>query len=291
MIVYVEENKNLSYSIPSLENEYLEKHYKYYNSKGVFDQKNGITEDMNFTVKVFCDDMDKDTCKRFRKDCMLLGHDCKGKRLVILVIVVCSVAALACIGAVAFVIVTKFFSKTGYNPIDIGLLRTVIIPINGIETSLLLDVDEIGRGRYGIVFHAESKKDDSQYAVKVIQTTNMQEHDKVDKEVKVMEELDTQFVVAVYGSVRTDVALAIAMEYMPLGSLQNVLQQDKLPSNGRVPMLLDIAKAMTYIHSIPIIHRDLKPGNVLVCSLDTHVHPMCKFVFFLSRPSTNDEHK
>ena len=95
-----------------------------------------------------------------------------------------------------------------------------------------------------------------------------------------MEQLDTQFVVAVYGCGHTDRSMAIAMEYFALGSLQNVLQQDKLPSNGRVPMLLDIAKAMAYLHSIGIIHRDLKPGNVLVCSIDPLNHPMAKFVSF-----------
>ena len=95
-----------------------------------------------------------------------------------------------------------------------------------------------------------------------------------------MEQLDTQFVVAVYGCGHTDRSMAIAMEYMPLGSLQNVLQQDKLPPHARVPILLDIAKAMAYLHSQNIIHRDLKPGNVLVSSIDPHIHPMAKFVSF-----------
>ena len=111
---------------------------------------------------------------------------------------------------------------------------------------------------------------------------------EAQKEAMMMEELDTHFVVAVYGCGHTDRSMAIAMEYMPLGSLQNVLQQDKLPSNGRVPMLLDIAKAMAYLHSIPIIHRDLKPGNVLVCSIDPTIHPMAKFVsLFLSFINNN----
>ena len=95
-----------------------------------------------------------------------------------------------------------------------------------------------------------------------------------------MEQLDTQFVVTVYGCGHTDRSMAIAMEHFAMGSLQNVLQQDKLPSNGRVPMLLDIAKAMTYLHSIGIIYCDLKPGNVLVCSIDPLNHPMAKFVSF-----------
>ena len=104
--------------------------------------------------------------------------------------------------------------------------------------------------------------------------------EEAQKEAMMMEQLDTQFVVAVYGCGYTDRSMAIAMEYFAMGSLQNVLQQDKLPSNGRVPMLLDIAKAMAYLHSIGIIHRDLKPGNVLVCSIDPLNHPMAKFVSF-----------
>lgn len=104
-----------------------------------------------------------------------------------------------------------------------------------------------------------------------------------------MEELDTHFVVAVYGCGHTDRSMAIAMEYMPLGSLQNVLQKDQLPSNARVPMLLDIAKAMAYLHTNGIIHRDLKPGNVLVCSIDPNLHPMSKFVSFFLRQQQESE--
>ena len=103
-----------------------------------------------------------------------------------------------------------------------------------------------------------------------------------------MEQLDTQFVVAVYGCGYTDRSMAIAMEYFAQGSLQNVLQEDKLPSNCRVPMLLDIAKAMAYLHSQNIIHRDLKPGNVLVFSTDPHDHPMAKFVSFISNTECCD---
>ena len=108
---------------------------------------------------------------------------------------------------------------------------------------------------------------------------------QVSKEVKVMEQLDTHFVVAVCGSLSTKTSLTIVMEYFAMGSLQNVLQQDKLPFSGRIPMLLDIAKPMAYLHSQNIIHRDLKPGNVLVRSIDPQNHPMAKFVslpFFIT---------
>ena len=112
---------------------------------------------------------------------------------------------------------------------------------------------------------------------------------EAQKEAMMMEQLDTQFVVAVFGCGFTHNTMAIAMEFFPLGSLQNVLQQDKLPSNARVPMLLDIAKAMAYLHTNGIIHRDLKPGNVLVCSIDPNLHPMSKFVSFFLRQQQESE--
>ena len=151
-------------------------------------------------------------------------------------------------------------------------------------------VEEVGHGSYATVWRAHPVLDGDgdgsrkkEYAVKVIDGRRSVGATEAQKEAMMMKELDTHFVVAVYGCGHTDRSMAIAMEYMPLGSLQNVLQQDKLPSNGRVPMLLDIAKAMAYLHSIPIIHRDLKPGNVLVCSIDPNIHPMAKFVsLFLS---------
>ena len=95
---------------------------------------------------------------------------------------------------------------------------------------------------------------------------------------EVMKRLDTQFVVAIIGCGHIDTSVAIAMEFFELGSLQNVLQKDQLPSNARVAMLLELAKAMAYLHANGITHQNLKPANVLVCSTDPLVHPMCKFV-------------
>ena len=83
---------------------------------------------------------------------------------------------------------------------------------------------------------------------------------EAQKEAMMMKELDTHFVVAVYGYGHTDRSMAIAMEYMPLGSLQNVLQQDKLPSN--VSMFLK-----------PLLQFALTEGDML-----------CGFVFHKSEP-------
>ena len=285
MTVYVENGMNLSFSIPHLPEEYLEPHYKFYSVEGVFEHTNTVTKDMNFTVRIFCDDMKKDTCKNYSA-CIWIGGSCEEKGWVIVVIVICSIAALACLGAAAFVIITKFFISKPYDPIIVDLLETIKIPINGKETELQL-IEEIGRGRFGSVHHAQAKDTGLQYAVKIIPTTSVQESEQVVEEVEVMEKLCNEYVVAIYGLVCAKASSAIAMEYFPLGSLQKILNEERLQPNALIPMLLDIAKAMAYIHAQNIIHRDLKPGNVLVCSLDPHKHPMAKFVSFSSLSEKN----
>ena len=65
-----------------------------------------------------------------------------------------------------------------------------------------------------------------------------------------------------------DGSLYLVTEYMPKGSLWEVLRsRDSALSEGmRYQMALDIARGMSYLHSLqpPILHRDLKALNLLV---------------------------
>ena len=160
-----------------------------------------------------------------------------------------------------------------------GNKSVVTVKMDGKDTVLEL-VEEVGHGSFATVWKAVDGNSKKVFAVKVVDGRRSVGATEAQKEAMMMEQLDTQFVVAVFGCGFTQNTMAIAMEFFPLGSLQNVLQQDKLPSNARIPMLLDIAKAMAYLHTNGIIHRDLKPGNVLVCSIDPNLHPMSKFVSF-----------
>ena len=174
--------------------------------------------------------------------------------------------------------------NTGFGN-NSGNKSVVTVKMGGKDTVLEL-VEEVGHGSFATVWKAVDGNSKKVFAVKVVDGRRSVGATEAQKEAMMMEQLDTQFVVAVFGCGFTQNTLAIAMEFFPLGSLQNVLQQDKLPSNARVPMLLDIAKAMAYLHTNGIIHRDLKPGNVLVCSIDPNLHPMSKFVSFFLSPTT-----
>ena len=234
-----------------------------------------------------------DTCiwVKGNETCVRNTNSRKGTTDTTLVIALAAVGAAVLVAAVVIVLVLVLRGGRSNRKVEVALAGTnffqtgagstnthVTVSINGTDTLLQL-VRELGRGSFATVWlaHGTGGNEDREYAVKVVNGVFSRGAEDAQKEASMMEHLDPQFVVAVYGCGYTDRAMAIAMEYFALGSLQKVLQQDQLPPNARIPILLNIAKAMAYLHANGIIHRDLKPGNVLVCSFDPQVHPMCKF--------------
>lgn len=61
----------------------------------------------------------------------------------------------------------------------------------------------------------------------------------------------------------------IVMEYMENGSLEDLLNREKVPISREdvVQISLDVANGLIYLHQRKIIHRDLKSANVLVWRL------------------------
>ncbi|CAM8921386.1 unnamed protein product [Rhodiola kirilowii] len=70
------------------------------------------------------------------------------------------------------------------------------------------------------------------------------------------------------GAITSGQHLCIVTEYLPRGSIFNLLKKNasKLDWRRRVSIAMDIARGMNYLHHCkpPIIHRDLKSSNLLV---------------------------
>ena len=285
--VYVEYGMPLGSSVPS---QYFDGLYvvKSTHDKNVLYNINStIDSDTEITIEAICMNMNRTVCST-TKTCMW-AVKCAEKAVMIPVFVVCSIALFACIAAGVFVLVYRIFKKrretNGYSLMEEdlfktkGWLTTVTVPIHGENKELQL-TDEVGHGSFATVWKVLAVDDQTVFAVKILSNRNKEDFANAQKEADLLRQLDTQFVVAVYGCSCTEKSMAIAMEYFPLGSLQKVLQDGEVESQARLPMLLDVARGMEYLHSMAIIHRDLKPGNVLVCSLDPQERPMCKFVSF-----------
>ena len=154
----------------------------------------------------------------------------------------------------------------------------VVIVANGEKLSLSL-TKPIGKGSFGTVWLG--KIGDIQVATKQLDRTGDGKGNgdaEYKKELDIMSELNSPYVVHVYGSFETKKSFFIVMEYVPLGSLGNVFSNNTFSSYMKCRFMLDVARGMEYLHEQGIVHRDLKPGNVLVASLDPKDEVLCKYV-------------
>ncbi|KAM5568742.1 hypothetical protein ABKV19_016326 [Rosa sericea] len=136
----------------------------------------------------------------------------------------------------------------------------------------------IGQGSCGTVYHG--LWDGSDVAVKVFFKQEYPDDVLLSfrQEVSLMKRLRHPNVLLFMGAVTSLQRLCIVTEFLPRGSLFQLLQnkKSKLDWRRRVQMALDIcinyfvilpqARGMNYLHhfSPPIIHRDLKSSNLLV---------------------------
>lgn len=96
-------------------------------------------------------------------------------------------------------------------------------------------------------------------------------------EVSLMSTLAHPNIVQLLGYLSLPGRVAIVSEYVPCGSLYDLLHssssiykpaRDFVDDKRRLEMALDIARGVEYLHSSkpPIVHRDLKSPNLLVNS-------------------------
>ncbi|KAI3901379.1 hypothetical protein MKW92_024694 [Papaver armeniacum] len=152
----------------------------------------------------------------------------------------------------------RFYMETDYLNYDISLNN-------------LTFGEQIGRGSCATVYRGLWCSTD--VAIKVIfnfeYSDNLLMQHSFRQEVLLMKRLRHPNVVLFMGAVTSPRQLCIITEFLPRGSLFQVLRRHTtttLDWRRRVLMALDIARGMNYLHCYnpPIIHRDLKTSNLLV---------------------------
>ncbi|CAA3019520.1 mitosis inhibitor kinase wee1 [Olea europaea subsp. europaea] len=166
-----------------------------------------------------------------------------------------------------------------------------------IKNADLEDLQELGSGTFGTVFHGKWRGTD--VAIKRIKKScfagRSSEQEKLTKdfwrEAHILSKLHHPNIVAFYGVVPDGLGgtLATVTEYMANGSLRHVLlRKDRaLDRRKKVIIALDAAFGMEYLHLKNIVHFDLKCDNLLV-NLGDPQRPVCKVGDFgLSRIKRN----
>jgi serine/threonine-protein kinase len=143
------------------------------------------------------------------------------------------------------------------------------------DTHLIADryelSEQIDTGGMGDVYRAVDTLTQTTVAIKVLKRQVIAEDptlvDRFTREANALRKLNHPNIVRVIDQFEEDGRHYIVMEYMPGGSLaQLIAREGQLPLERVVQIGLDLADALTRTHRLDIIHRDLKPGNVLLAA-------------------------
>lgn len=127
-------------------------------------------------------------------------------------------------------------------------------------------LEEIGRGRFGVVYKAWQKGLERVVAVKVPSPASNLLPSSTDdfcREARVMAGLQHPHIMPVHDIGTGEGLVYFSMDYAAHGSLAQTLHKGKLPGPDAVALMLKLADAIQYAHQKGIIHLDLKPSNIL----------------------------
>lgn len=128
-------------------------------------------------------------------------------------------------------------------------------------------LEELGRGGFGIVYKAKDIALERNVAIKVLHPNLVNDPTFISRfrqEAKIAVKLKHSNIVPVYGFGVSEGRYFIIMDYMPGGSLKDLLKDNgPLDKDHTLTIFQQLTAGLTFIHSKNIVHRDLKPGNIL----------------------------
>jgi TolB-like protein len=129
-------------------------------------------------------------------------------------------------------------------------------------------LEKLGEGGMGVVYKARDLRLGRLVAVKVLPPGAFAD-DEVRRRRFVQEActasaLNHPNIVTVYEIDRADDLEFIAMEYVPGGTLQELIARGRPPLALAMSLAAQVADALTAAHAAGIVHRDLKPSNIMV---------------------------
>ncbi|XP_055305060.1 LIM domain kinase 1 isoform X2 [Sitodiplosis mosellana] len=124
----------------------------------------------------------------------------------------------------------------------------------------------LGKGFFGQVFKVTHKITKEIMVLKELYRVDEEAQRNFLKEVAVLRSLSHSNVLRFIGVLYRDKKLHLVTEYVPGGSLKELIHNNDLvlPWDCRIRFAKDIACGMNYLHSKNIIHRDLNSLNCLV---------------------------
>ena len=134
------------------------------------------------------------------------------------------------------------------------------------------ETDIIGVGGMGTVYRGKDTTANGRLvAIKYLKPEIVQSNpamvDRFRREGEALRDLNHPNIVQMLDAGMCDNHHYIVMEFVPGGSLRDLLDHERKLNVQRVLYIaLDMADALTRAHRLDILHRDIKPGNVLIAA-------------------------
>ena len=132
--------------------------------------------------------------------------------------------------------------------------------------------EELGRGRFGVVFKVTDKGSGEQYAAKFIRCRKQEDKQKCRDEITIMNSLEHPRLLQLAAAYENQREIIMTMEYIGGGELfEKVVADDfKLTERDCMLFMRQISSAIGFMHAKDIVHLDLKPENILCKSKRSH---------------------
>lgn len=134
------------------------------------------------------------------------------------------------------------------------------------RASDLVQGELLGKGFFGQVYKVTHRVTKEVMVLKELYRVDEEAQRNFLKEVAVLRSLSHHNVLRFIGVLYKDKKLHLVTEFIPGGSLKELIHDSGLPLpwEQRISFAKDIACGMSYLHSMNIIHRDLNSLNCLV---------------------------
>jgi len=146
------------------------------------------------------------------------------------------------------------------------------VKVDNIATIYTLG-DELGRGRFSVVQSAIHLKENSRYAIKVVENDSLSDEENLEAletEIKILRQLKHPHIVNLKEVVTAADNTYIVMELLSGGELFNrIVDKGSYQEKEAADLFAQILLSLEYLHSRNIVHRDVKPENILFVSSES----------------------
>ncbi|XP_037087779.1 myosin light chain kinase, smooth muscle-like [Pollicipes pollicipes] len=128
--------------------------------------------------------------------------------------------------------------------------------------------EEIGRGKFGIVYRCTDKTTGLVLAAKFVATPRRDDKRDVEREVEIMNYLQHPGIIQIYDAFDGGKEMALVMELVEGGELfDRVIEDDYILTEKACAMFMrQVCAGVGFMHQKNVLHLDMKPENILCLS-------------------------